>query len=190
MSTDLETAAAVIPGFVEKAPLERFVAPDRPSLVGKSRAELATALGELGVPQIQRKMRVQQLWHWLYVRGATSFDVMTSVSKELRADLEKRLTLARPDVVAEQVSVDGTRKWLVRLPAENPKERPHEVECVYIPESGRGTQEIEPSSVFSGDFSPRGGAPRGRDHHPKLAVGQGTTYITSVRLFVAATDVA
>ena len=133
-----EAAAAAIPGFVEKAPLERYVAPDRPSLIGMSRSELAAALGELGVPPTQRKMRAQQLWHWLYVRGAVSFEVMTSVSKELRADLERRFTLARPELVTEQVSVDGTRKWLLRLPGES-NERPHEVECVYIPETGRGT---------------------------------------------------
>jgi 23S rRNA (adenine2503-C2)-methyltransferase len=138
MSIDLEAAAAVIPGFVEKAPLERYVDPDRPSLVGKSRAELAAALGGIGVPQAQRKMRVQQLWHWLYVRGVTAFDAMTSISRDLRADLEKRFTLDRPEVAAEQVSVDGTRKWLLRLPGEN-NERPHEAECVYIPETGRGT---------------------------------------------------
>jgi 23S rRNA (adenine2503-C2)-methyltransferase len=139
MNSSLESEAAVAPGFVEKTPLERYVDPDRPSLVGRSRAELAAALAELGVPSAQRKMRVQQLWHWLYVRGATSFDTMTSISKELRAALENRFTLARPDVVAEQVSLDGTRKWLLRLPGENPNARPHEVECVYIPETGRGT---------------------------------------------------
>ena len=138
MTITHEAAAAAIPGFVEKAPLERYVAPDKPSLIGMSRAELAAALGELGVAPAQRKMRAQQLWHWLYVRGATGFEVMTSVSKELRADLERRFTLARPEVVTEQVSVDGTRKWLLRLPGES-DERPHEVECVYIPETGRGT---------------------------------------------------
>jgi 23S rRNA (adenine2503-C2)-methyltransferase len=83
-------------------------------------------------------MRVQQLWHWIYVRGAQSFDAMTSVSKELRAALDRNFTLARPDIVAEQVSVDGTRKWLLRLPGEA-NGRPHEVECVYIPETDRGT---------------------------------------------------
>src|SRR5712671_2134581 len=139
MSINLEAAAAVAPGFVEKAPLERYVDPDRPSLAGRSRAELAAALGEIGVPPAQRKMRVQQLWQWLYVRGVTTSDAMTSVSKGLRAELENRFTVARPEVVAEQVSVDGTRKWLLRLPGENPSERPHEVECVYIPETGRGT---------------------------------------------------
>src|SRR5258708_8274314 len=137
MSINLEAAAAA--GFVEKAPPERYVDQDRPSLVGLSRAELAAALGEIGWPPAQRKMRVQQLWHWLYIRGVTTFDAMTSVSKELRAALENRFTVARPEVVAEQLSVDGTRKWLLRLPGENPSKRPHEVECVYIPEIGRGT---------------------------------------------------
>jgi 23S rRNA (adenine2503-C2)-methyltransferase len=84
-------------------------------------------------------MRVQQLWHWIYFRGLTSFDAMTSVSKELRAELSARFKLDRPEVVAEQVSVDGTRKWLLRLPGEVQGERPHEVECVYIPDTDRGT---------------------------------------------------
>jgi 23S rRNA (adenine2503-C2)-methyltransferase len=136
MTTPIETAPA--PGLIEKAPLERYVRAGRPSLVGMSRAELAAALGEIGVPPAQRKMRAQQLWHWLYVRGATGFEVMTSVSKELRAELERAFTLDRPEVVAEQISVDGTRKWLLRLPGEG-SARPHEVECVYIPETGRGT---------------------------------------------------
>jgi 23S rRNA (adenine2503-C2)-methyltransferase len=126
-------------GLVEKAPLERYVPPAKPSLVGMSRAALAEALGTIGVPPAQRKMRVQQLWHWLYVRGATRFDQMTSVSKDLHATLDAHFTLARPEVVAEQVSVDGTRKWLIRLPGEHAGENPHEVECVYIPESDRGT---------------------------------------------------
>ena len=125
--------------FVEKAPLERYVAPEKPSLIGLSRAQLADALGEVGVPETQRKMRVQQLWHWMYFRGFTSFDEMTSVSKELRAALAGRFTLARPEVVAEQVSADGTRKWLLQLPGEVQGERPHEVECVYIPDTERGT---------------------------------------------------
>jgi 23S rRNA (adenine2503-C2)-methyltransferase len=95
--------------------------------------------GSVGVPEAQRKMRVQQLWHWIYFRGFTSFEEMTSVSKELRNTLAERFTLARPEVVAEQVSVDGTRKWLLRLPGEVQGERPHEVECVYIPDTERGT---------------------------------------------------
>ena len=138
MTSIVEIASASAP-FVEKTPLERYVAPEKPSLIGLSRAELADALGEIGVPEAQRKMRVQQLWHWIYFRGLTSFDAMTSMSKDLRERLAQRFTLARPEIVAEQVSVDGTRKWLLRLPGEIQGERPHEVECVYIPDSERGT---------------------------------------------------
>ena len=138
MTLQLETA-----GFVEKTPLEHYVAPDKPSLVGLTRAQLAALLGAIGVPEAQRKMRVQQLWHWIYFRGFTEFDAMTSLSKELRAALAEKFTLARPEVVAEQISVDGTRKWLLRLPGEvqgqGIGERPHEVECVYIPDTDRGT---------------------------------------------------
>ena len=125
-------------GFVEKRPLERYVAPAKPSLVGLPRAELAEALGGVGVPERQHRMRVQQIWHWLYVRGAQSFDEMTTLSKDLRATLAQHFTLARPEIAAEQISVDGTRKWLLRLPGEL-DDRPHEVECVYIPEADRGT---------------------------------------------------
>jgi 23S rRNA (adenine2503-C2)-methyltransferase len=125
--------------FVEKTPLERYVAPAKPSLLGLSRAELAEALGAIGVPESQRKMRVQQLWHWIYFRGFTSFDAMSSVSKELRAELAAHYTLDRPEVVAEQVSVDGTRKWLLRLSGDPDSGLPHEVECVYIPDTERGT---------------------------------------------------
>ena len=133
---DTEPAAAA---FLEKAPLERYVAPKKPSLVGLSRAELGQALGAIGVPEGQRKMRAQQLWHWIYFRGFTSFDGMTTVSKDLRALLAKHYTLDRPEVVAEQVSIDGTRKWLMRLPGDADSKLPHEIETVYIPDTERGT---------------------------------------------------
>src|SRR5712672_2718673 len=124
---------------LEKIALETYVAPAKPSLVGLSRAEIAEQLGAIGVAPAQRKMRVQQLWHWIYVRGAKSFAEMTSISKEMRAQLDQHLTVARPEVVAEQVSNDGTRKWLLRLPSGDSIEKAHEVECVYIPETDRGT---------------------------------------------------
>ncbi|HEY4773232.1 MAG TPA: 23S rRNA (adenine(2503)-C(2))-methyltransferase RlmN [Xanthobacteraceae bacterium] len=126
-------------GPIEKTPLERYVAPAKPSLVGLTRGSLGEALAAIGVPEERQRMRVQQLWHWIYLRGVQGFEKMTTLSKELRAELEAHFTLARPEVAVEQVSVDGTRKWLLRLPSETPGERPHEVECVYIPESGRGT---------------------------------------------------
>ncbi|EJN06873.1 23S rRNA methyltransferase [Bradyrhizobium sp. YR681] len=125
--------------LVEKTPLETYVPPARPSLIGLSRSELADRLGEIGVAPAQRKMRVQQLWHWMYFRGAQSFDDMTSVSKGIRAELAQHFTVDRPEVVAEQISNDGTRKWLLRLPSGDNVQKAHEVECVYIPETDRGT---------------------------------------------------
>jgi 23S rRNA (adenine2503-C2)-methyltransferase len=141
MTTSLAGAdgdAATMGAPIEKRPLERYVAPAKPSLVGLSRVALAEALGGIGVPERQRRMRVQQIWHWLYVRGVQDFGAMTTLSKEMRAELDRHFTLARPEIVAEQTSVDGTRKWLLRLPGETP-DRPHDVECVYIPETDRGT---------------------------------------------------
>jgi 23S rRNA (adenine2503-C2)-methyltransferase len=125
--------------LVEKTPLETYVPPAKPSLIGLSRTELADRLGEIGVAPAQRKMRVQQLWHWLYFRGSQSFDEMTSISKGIRAELAQHFTVDRPEVVAEQISNDGTRKWLLRLPSGDNVQKAHEVECVYIPETDRGT---------------------------------------------------
>jgi 23S rRNA (adenine2503-C2)-methyltransferase len=110
-----------------------------PSLAGLTRAGLAERLGEIGVPEREQRMRVSQLWHWLYVRGAVGFDEMTNVSKVLRQNLAERFTLARPSIVTEQVSQDGTRKWLIRLPSTGRFDKGSEVECVYIPETDRGT---------------------------------------------------
>src|SRR5262249_56631346 len=92
--------------FVEKRPLERYAEPAQPSLVGMPRAMLAQALAEVGVPEGQRRMRVQQIWHWLYVRGAKDLDAMTTLSKDLRAALARRFTLARPPIAAWHGSGD------------------------------------------------------------------------------------
>ena len=108
------------------------------SLIGLDRAALGAALMQVGVPDRQVRMRVQQLWHWLYVRGVDDFAAMSNVSRQVRAKLAERFTIARPDIVDEQVSVDGTRKWLVRFPPRG-ADPPAEVETVYIPDEGRGT---------------------------------------------------
>jgi 23S rRNA (adenine2503-C2)-methyltransferase len=83
-------------------------------------------------------MRAAQIWQWIYGRGATDFSAMTNVSKELRARLAEHFALARPEIVSEQISEDGTRKWLLRFPPRGAG-RPVEIETVYIPEEGRGT---------------------------------------------------
>src|SRR5947207_10527561 len=141
---DVMTDSAPATGSAPNAPLEKialetYVPPAKPSLVGLSRAEIAEALGEIGVAPWQRKMRVQQLWHSIYLRGAQNFEEMTSISKDTRAQLAAHFTVDRPEVVAEQISSDGTRKWLLRLPSGDSVEKAHEVECVYIPETDRGT---------------------------------------------------
>ncbi|MEO0730660.1 MAG: 23S rRNA (adenine(2503)-C(2))-methyltransferase RlmN, partial [Pseudomonadota bacterium] len=108
-------------------------------LIGQSRDVLGTTLREIGVPDKQIRMRTQQLWSWVYVRGAQSFDDMTDVSKSLRTDLASAATVARPEIVTEQISEDGTRKWLLRL-TRGPRDlKAPEVETVYIPERDRGT---------------------------------------------------
>ena len=94
----------------------RYIANDpRPSLIGMTRNELASALARAGVAEKQRRMRAGQLWHWIYHRGATTFAAMTNIAKDLRQRLEEEFVIGRPDIVTEQVSADGTRKWLLRL---------------------------------------------------------------------------
>jgi 23S rRNA (adenine2503-C2)-methyltransferase len=119
------------------------VATAKPSLAGLGRDGLAAALAAVGVPDRQLKMRVGQLWSWIYARGARSFADMSDVSKELRAALAAAYTLARPEIATAQVSADGTRKWLLRLPVRGDEAHrlngPPEIETVYIPEADRGT---------------------------------------------------
>ncbi len=112
----------------------------KPALVGMDRDDLAAALEELGLPEKQRKMRISQLWNWLYVNGASDFDQMTNIAKGLREDLADKFDLSRPEIVSEQVSTDGTRKWLFRFKDPmQPNMPPVDVETVYIPEEDRGT---------------------------------------------------
>ena len=113
--------------------------PAKSSLAGLSRERLRAALLQAGVAEKQTRMRVNQLWRWLYVSGVTSFDDMTDVSKDMRTQLAGQFTLDRPEIVSDQVSVDGTRKWLLRLPKRGHEARAPEVETVYIPEADRGT---------------------------------------------------
>ena len=111
----------------------------KPSLLGMTRAQLADALSAIDVPPREIKMRVEQLWHWIYFQGLQNFDGMLNVAKALRQRLADNYTLARPEVVTEQVSSDGTRKWLMRMPPVDGRDKGAEIECVYIPERDRGT---------------------------------------------------
>ena len=112
----------------------------KPTLVGLSRPEIAAALTEAGIAERDARMRASQLWNWIYHHGLTDFDRMSNVQKGVRQQLADKFQLDRPEIVSEQISADGTRKWLFRFrdPA-NPRLPPVEVETVYIPESDRGT---------------------------------------------------
>ncbi|MCB6179822.1 23S rRNA (adenine(2503)-C(2))-methyltransferase RlmN [Rhodobacter sp. Har01] len=105
----------------------------RVNLVGLTRAQLRAALVAAGTPERQAKMRVSQIWQWVYTWGVRDFAAMTNLAKDYRALLADRFEIAVPEVVSRQISADGTRKYLVRIAGG------HEVETVYIPEEGRGT---------------------------------------------------
>ena len=102
------------------------------NLVGMTREELARVVTDLGESEPSAKMRATQLWRWIYYRGARGFDEMTSVPKSLRATLEETCQIGRATIVRNQLSADGTHKWLVRYSDGE------EVESVLIPEGDRG----------------------------------------------------
>ena len=103
------------------------------NIIGLTRSQLLEAMLAVGTPARQAKMRLGQLWQWVYHWGLRDFSQMTNLSKDYRLFLEEYFTIDLPEVVTRQISSDGTRKYLVRIQGG------HEVETVYIPENGRGT---------------------------------------------------
>jgi 23S rRNA (adenine2503-C2)-methyltransferase len=103
------------------------------NIVGLTRPALRDALIAIGTPEKQAKMRVNQIWHWVYQWGVRDFHAMTNLAKTYRAQLDEHFDIAVPEIVSKNVSADGTRKYLVRIAGG------HEVEVVYIPETDRGT---------------------------------------------------
>jgi 23S rRNA (adenine2503-C2)-methyltransferase len=125
-----------IPGLIDPVPVPRPEAAGagaRVNLIGLSKARIREALMEAGLDEKQAKLRAKQLWHQIYNRGAAAFDAMSDIAKPQRAWLAERFEVARPEVVVEQVSTDGTRKWLLRTPDG------HDFEMVFIPDADRGT---------------------------------------------------
>jgi 23S rRNA (adenine2503-C2)-methyltransferase len=114
--------------------------PGRQSLVGLMKPELRDTLMGIGLDEREAKMRASQLWNWIYHNGVTDFELMTNIQKGFRQKLADTFLLDRPEIVTEQVSIDGTRKWLFRFrDPKNPLLPPVDVETVYIPEDDRGT---------------------------------------------------
>ncbi len=110
------------------------ILPEGPvNLIGLTRDQLRAALIAAGTPEKQAKMRVGQVWQWLYHWGVRDFALMTNLAKDYRALLAANFVIALPEIVTKQISADGTRKYLVRIAGG------HEVEVVYIPETDRGT---------------------------------------------------
>lgn len=97
-------------------------------LVGLSKEELTAEISAIG----EKPFRAKQLWQWIYFHGETDFEKMSSFSKDLRKKLAENFTITRPKIVAEQLSSDKTRKWLLEF-ADGQR-----VEMVYIPEEDRG----------------------------------------------------
>ncbi|MGE0179957.1 MAG: 23S rRNA (adenine(2503)-C(2))-methyltransferase RlmN, partial [Sphingomonas sp.] len=125
-----------IPGLIDPVPVPRPVPGDGDAhvdLVGLSKAEIRAALAAAGLDEKQAKLRAKQLWHQIYNRGATDFAAMSDIAKPQRAWLAERFHIGRPAVVVEQVSTDGTRKWLLKTPDG------HDFEMVFIPDADRGT---------------------------------------------------
>ncbi|MBX7146491.1 MAG: 23S rRNA (adenine(2503)-C(2))-methyltransferase RlmN [Alphaproteobacteria bacterium] len=102
---------------------------EKKQLIGLSRQELIQELSLIGLPVF----RAKQLWHWIYYRGITDFDHMTTFSKSLRTLLNTHFLISRPQISLSQASTDTTRKWLLQFSDHN------EIETVHIPTESRGT---------------------------------------------------
>ncbi|AHE56948.1 50S rRNA methyltransferase [Sphingomonas sanxanigenens DSM 19645 = NX02] len=128
--------AMQIPGHIDPVPVPRAAIPradGRIDLIGMTRDQLRAVLESYQLDPKQAKLRAKQLWHWIYNRGATDFQLMTDIAKDMRHWLEQRFVVGRPQVVEAQVSTDGTRKWLLR------GDDGQDYEMVFIPDADRGT---------------------------------------------------
>ena len=99
------------------------------NLFGLDRDSLRACFAEMG----EKPFRADQVMQWIYRRTADDFDTMTNISKDLRTKMKQRFVIKHPELVTEQVSQDGTRKWVLRLDGGNA------IETVFIPEDDRGT---------------------------------------------------
>ena len=136
----------------------------RPNLVGLSREALKAALVEAGL----EPFRARQIWQWIYWHGVTDFERMTNIARKTRERLADRFVVARPGIVAEQRSVDGTRKWLLRFADGN------EAETVNIPEEDRGSVCVssQVGCTLTCSFCHTGTQPLVRNLTPAEIVGQ------------------
>ena len=131
-----QTPLMTIPGTNDPVPVARDITPradGRIDLMGLPKSDIRALFAEAGLDEKQAKLRSKQVYHWIYHRGASSFEAMTDIAKTMRPWLEERFVIARPEVVEAQHSNDGTRKWLLQT-ADG-----HDYEMVFIPDADRGT---------------------------------------------------
>ena len=110
-------------------PVNLLDKPVKQNLLGMTLQDLEAFFTESG----EKAFRASQVMKWLHQMLATDFDEMTNISKNLRETLKQVATIDVPEIVFDQTSADGTRKWVMQLEGGN------KIETVYIPESGRGT---------------------------------------------------
>ena len=103
--------------------------PDKIDLLGLSQDQMTSILVGLG----EKPYRTAQVMKWLHHRSVTAIDEMTDISKKLRAEFKLNAEIHEPEMISEQVSADGTRKWLLRARSGSA------IETVFIPEGTRGT---------------------------------------------------
>jgi 23S rRNA (adenine2503-C2)-methyltransferase len=99
------------------------------NLLGLTRAELEAFVENMG----EKPFRARQLLKWLYKRHEGDFDRMTDLAKSFRVKLHEVAEVRTPQIKVEQVSADGTRKWMLAMDGTQG------IEMVFIPEPGRGT---------------------------------------------------
>jgi 23S rRNA (adenine2503-C2)-methyltransferase len=136
----------------------------RRNLIGLSRDELKATLVEAGL----EPFRARQVWQWIYWHGVSDFDRMTNIARKTRDRLGELFVVERPQIVTEQRSVDGTRKWLLRFPDGN------EAETVNIPEEDRGSVCVssQVGCTLTCSFCHTGTQPLVRNLSPAEIVGQ------------------
>ena len=131
-----DTNLMPIPGHINPLTVPREVTPradGRIDLIGLTRPQIAALFAGAGLEEKPATLRAKQVFHWLYHRGVTDFAEMTDIAKPMRPWLGERFVIGRPEVVEAQISVDGTRKWLLRTADA------HDFEMVFIPDETRGT---------------------------------------------------
>jgi 23S rRNA (adenine2503-C2)-methyltransferase len=114
---------------IQTADLASAQAHTRYNLLGTSKENVKGAITELGLPAF----RANQVWQWIYAHGVRDFDAMTNISKPVREQLKQHFHMSRPETTKDLLSMDGTRKWLIKFPDGN------EAEMVFIPDEDRGT---------------------------------------------------